>query len=451
MNRREFLATSSAAALAARPLAAAPQPNVIIILADDLGWRDVGFHGSEIRTPNIDRLASNGIEFSRFYSNPVCSPTRSALMTGRSAMRLGVMYSVIRPWLDYGVPVQEHFMPESFRAAGYQTAITGKWHLGHSRVAYMPNSRGFDHAYGHVNGAIDYFTHVRDGGLDWHRNGKSVREEGYSTDLIAAEASRFIRNRKPQRPFFLYVPFNAPHTPLQAPPDRIERYAPIADKRRRTFAAMVDSMDAGVGTILRTLEEQKVADNTIVLFFSDNGGPVAQAARNTPLRGAKGTCWEGGLRVPAILSWPGRLKPGTSKQVIAAIDVFPTLAGAAGVRPANKLPFDGKDLWTNIAAGRAEPREDLFFAVEAGNTVHYAVHRREWKLVREGAQDHLFRIDEDPNEERDLAPANPAVVKELAAALEKWCKLHPPNGIRASNRPPAGWKAPAQWAEAARA
>ncbi|MBM3745567.1 MAG: arylsulfatase, partial [Acidobacteria bacterium] len=264
MRRRDFLGVTAAAA--ARPAAAAP-PNVVIILADDLGWADVGFHGSEIRTPNLDRLATQGVRFERFYSYPLCSPTRSALMTGRSPMRLGVAYSVIRPWSSYGVPLEEHFMPQSFQAAGYSTAMTGKWHLGHARAGFMPNARGFDHAYGHVNGAIDYYTHIRDGGLDWHRNGRSVREEGYATDLLAGEAARIIENRDRNRPLFLYLPFNAPHTPLQAPQPLLDKYASIADPRRRTFAAMVDSLDQGVGRVLAALDKSGMADNTMVLFF----------------------------------------------------------------------------------------------------------------------------------------------------------------------------------------
>jgi arylsulfatase A-like enzyme len=447
LNRREFLAGAAGAAAAQ----ARKSPNIVILLADDLGWCDVGFHGSEIRTPNLDGLARESLQLDRFYSQPVCSPTRSALMTGRSPMRLGVQYHVIRPWFDYGVPLAEHFLPQSFQASGYQTAITGKWHLGHSRKAYMPNARGFDHAYGHVNGAIDYFTHERDGGLDWHRDGKSVREEGYSTDLLAGEAVQFIRKRNRERPFLLYVPFNAPHTPLQAPRERIAKYESIADPRRRTFAAMVDGLDDAAGRILRTLEEEKVAGDTIVLFFSDNGGPVAQAARNTPLRGAKGSCWEGGIRVPALLRWPGRLAAGRSSQVMSAIDVFPTLAAAAGVRPRNKLPLDGKNVWPLLSGGRAEPREALFFAVDSGRTTHFAVHRGEWKLVRSEGTDYLFRISEDPDEKNDVAARHPDVVKDLARQLLDWQKLHPAGGVRAADRPPAGWKAPAQWAEAARA
>jgi arylsulfatase A-like enzyme len=234
---------------------------------------------------------------------------------------------------------------------------------------------------------------------------------------------------------------------LQAPEERIAKYASLADPRRRTFAAMVDALDDGVGRILKTLSDEGISRNTIVLFFSDNGGPVAQAARNTPLRGAKGSCWEGGIRTPAVLCWPGALKPGESRQVVTACDVFPTLAAAAGVQPGNRLPLDGRNLWQSLSNGGVQAREALFFAVEIAR-LSSAVHRREWKLVREGT-DHLFRIDEDPNEERDLAVGNSALVKELAAELEAWRLLHPPGGIRNAPQPPAGWQAPPQWAEAA--
>ena len=456
MNRRTFLLTATGGLSLGRAATPASHPNVVIFLADDLGWADVGFHGSEIRTPNIDRMTREGMQFNRFYAFPLCSPTRSALMTGRSPMRFGVAYHVIRPWMDYGVPLTEHFMPESFRAAGYQTCITGKWHLGHSRKSYLPNARGFDHAYGHLNGNIDYFTHMREGGLDWHRNGKSVREEGYSTDLIAAEASRFIAQRDRRRPFFLYVPFNAPHTPLQAPPERIEKYASIQDKKRRVFAAMVEAMDEGIGKVLGTIEQEGIAKDTIVLFCSDNGGPVAQGARNRPLRSGKGSPWEGGVRVPAVLRWPGKVRAGaTSAQLISVIDVFPTLAAAAGVKPLNKLPLDGLDLWPEIISGKTRPRENLLFAVEAGEAFQYALYHREWKLVREvphsGAPvNHLYRIEEDPEEKNDLAAVHPAVVKDLAARVDAWAKLYPANGVRAAAEPPPGWKAPQKWAEAAR-
>jgi arylsulfatase A-like enzyme len=457
MNRRTFLASSFSAALAPPSHSAAPsRPNIVILLADDLGWHDVGFHGSEIRTPNIDRLATQSLRFERAYSFPVCSPTRSGLMTGRSPMRLGVAYTVIRPWSGYGVPLEERFMPQAFHDAGYQTFITGKWHLGHARKKFLPLARGFDHAYGHVNGAIDYFTHERDGGLDWSRDGKSVREEGYSTFLLGAEATRLIRQRDKDRPFFLYLPFNAPHAPLQAPPEYLDRYANIRDEKRRRYAAMTDAMDTTVGKVLSTLDSEGIAGNTLVLFFSDNGGPVASGATNTPLRAGKATTFEGGIRVPALMRWPGHLPAGsTSHQVMSMMDYFPTLAAAAGISPGNRLPLDGRNLWPSITSGKTEQRDDIFFVVENAATTHFAVHRREWKLVRDeprqgGAPTNLlFRIAEDPTEKNDLAAREPKLVADLVATLEQWRKLHPSGGVRESGAP-SGYTAPPQWLEAAK-
>lgn len=450
MERRELLQLPLAAAAAPR------RPNVVILLADDLGSADLGCYGGEIETPNLDRLAAQGVRFEQFCSFPVCSPTRSALMTGRSPMRLGIGYTVIRPWSDYGLPLSEHLLPESFKAAGYQTAITGKWHLGHARREYLPHHRGFDHAYGHLNGSIDYYTHAREGGLDWHRNGKSLREPGYTTDLIAGEAARWIRERDRSRPFLLYVPFNAPHAPLEAPEALIRKYGRIADSKRRVYAAMVDAMDSAAGRILRTLDEEGAAQDTLVLFFSDNGGPIDQGARNTPLRGAKGSVYEGGLRAPAILRWPGRIRAGArSRQVMTAMDVFPTLAAAAGVAPRNRLPLDGRDLWGDIRSERIRPREDLFFAIERASRTQCAVRRGPWKLVREidaggKTADALFNLDDDPNETTDVAVRHVALAKDLAVRIDPWRALYPNDGVHLSLAPPAGWKTPELWAEAAR-
>lgn len=451
MLRRNFLSLLPAAAAAAQ----SRRPNVVVILADDLGWHDVSYHGSEIRTPNVDRLGAQGVRFERAYSFPLCSPTRSGLMTGRSPMRLGTGYTVIRPWSDYGIPVTERFLPQPFRDAGYQTAITGKWHLGHAYRKFLPNARGFDLAYGHLNGALDYFTHEREGGLDWNRNGKSRREKGYTTFLLGDEACRFVKQRDKSRPFFLYVPFNAPHAPLQAPTEFLEQYAHIADPKRRSYAAMTAAMDHMVGRILATLDDEKVARDTLVLFFSDNGGPVRQGATNTPLRGAKGSCFEGGIRVPAAMRFPGRLPAGAvSQQVMTMMDYFPTLTAAAGVPTGPHQPFDGMNLWPAITSGKPVARGEIFFSVQSGANDQYAMLTPEWKLVRTAPRDGqprnlLFRIAEDPNETTDLSGQNPRVVAALAGKIEQWRKLHPRDGVRDTGQP-AGWKAPPLWAEAAR-
>lgn len=459
MNRRAFLASISGAAVAAAQTST--KPNIVILLADDLGWADVGFHSSEIRTPNLDGLARQSLEVERFYSCPLCSPTRSALMTGRYPLRFGIQYTVVRPWAQYGLPLDERTMADVFRAGGYETAMAGKWHLGHFERRYLPGARGFDHSYGHVNGAIDYYTHERDGGLDWHRNGQSLAEPGYSTELVGREAVARIEKRNKQKPLFLYVPFNAPHTPLQAPKEIEASYAAITDSKRRTFAAMVTELDTQVGRILEALDREKIADNTIVLFFSDNGGPTGSGAKNYPLRGAKGSTWEGGMRVPALLRYPGVLSEGLRlPQVMTAMDVLPTLAGAAGINAGGGKPLDGKNLWPALKARRAEPREDLFFAVDSATRTHYAVYSGEWKLVREepspgkpnsGAHTlSLFRIADDPRETKDLAAANAAVVESLTAKLDAWKQLHPAQGLRHSGAAPAGFTVPKSWVGAAR-
>ncbi len=306
------------ALLGVQPVAANQRPNIVIMLADDLGWSDVGFHGGEIDTPSLDRLAAEGVELSRFYTTPICSPTRAALMTGRDPMRLGVAYAVIMPWMNIGIHPREHFMPQTFQAAGYQTAMVGKWHLGHALQAYHPNERGFDHFYGHLHTEVGYFPpFANQGGKDFQQNGRSIERDGYETFILAEEVSRFIRERDRERPFFLYMPFIALHTPLDAPEDLQRKYAGLEDTRqparskntdesrqinrlmmipsaRPMYAAVVDAMDQAIGQVLNTLDEEGLAEDTIVLFFSDNGGAAyaTGGADNVPLRGGKGETWE---------------------------------------------------------------------------------------------------------------------------------------------------------------
>lgn len=464
---------------------AAGKPNIIIMVADDLGWSDVGFHGSDIDTPSLDRLAQEGVELSRFYTTPICSPTRAALMTGRDPIRLGVAYSVIFPWSNAGIHPQEHFMPQSFQAAGYQTAMVGKWHLGHSLQAYHPNERGFEHFYGHLHTEVGYFPpFANQGGKDFQQNGESIEKDGYESFILADEVSRFIRERDADKPFFVYMPFIAPHTPLDAPEDLVQKYADLEDDRqparskntdqtrkmnrlmgipsaRPMYAAVVDGMDQAVGRVLETLDEEGIADNTIVLFFSDNGGAAyaTGGADNVPLRGGKGETWEGGIRVVSLLRWPDRLKAGVKmEQIMSAMDVFPTLAEAAGVEPGNDtFELDGRSMWPAIADGKRQPREDLlFFTSETPirGSFMFTAFNDHWKLVQEIQQgllsatvtNYLFRIDEDPNEYNNLASEYPGVVEKLAGEIHYWRTLYPVAGTRSELVPPPGWRAPKDWA-----
>ena len=448
-TRRQFVAS----------LAVPARPNVVIVLADDLGWRDVGFHGGKTPTPHIDRIAREGLELARCYAFPFCSPTRSALLTGRMPIRYGMVFTVIRPWSPHGLPVEEHLLPETLKSLGYQTACIGKWHLGHAHRRLLPNARGFDHFYGHVNADVDYFSHRHMGGLDWQRNGVSVEEEGYSTALLAKEAVNWIRQRDRTRPFFLYLPFNAVHTPLSAPDEVMVKYRQLPNARLRVLAGAIDAMDAAVGQVLDVLDSEGLAKDTLVLFLSDNGGALAQGSDNSPLRAGKGTAYEGGIRVPAAIRFPGRVAAGAkSQQVLAVTDLFPTLLGAVGGTPQGKKPLDGLNLWPQLSGATVLAREPLFFGVKSNERAdfRYAALHGEWKLIRTveqgkaGAAEYLFHLASDPAEAKDVRDANPAKARELSAALDQWLALHPDGDILSSVRPHPGWIPPKDYAAAAR-
>ena len=481
---RTILAVIAVSILASAQVTAAERPNVVVIVADDLGWADVGYHGGNIDTPSLDRLAEQGVQLNRFYTTPICSPTRAALMTGRDPMRLGVAYGVIMPWDNIGVNPAEHFMPESFGAAGYQTAMVGKWHLGHAQMTYHPNERGFEHFYGHLHTEVGFYPPFANvGGKDFQVNGVTADDEGYETYLLADEVSRYIRERDTQKPFFIYMPFIAPHTPLDAPAELQEKYKDIdtdlpparsnqTDSTRRIskmlmresarpmYAAVVDGMDQAIGQVLNTLDEEGLSDNTIVLFFSDNGGAAYSygGADNAPLRGGKGETFEGGIRVVSLMRWPEKLQGGQIfDQVMTVMDVFPTLADAAGVDPLNTFEFDGSSLWSSISEGTTHTREDMImFASEIPiyGSFKLTAFDNTWKLVQEMEQDqlsttvtnYLFKIADDPNEYNNLAAEYPDIVVSMSKAISEWRALHPVSGTRSVLIPPPGWRAPKDWA-----
>lgn len=426
------LAMAVAAALSA-PVAAQAQgarPNIVYIVADDLGWADVGFHGSDIRTPNIDQLAQEGVRLEQFYVQPMCTPTRAALMTGRYPLRYGLQSFVILPEQTYGLATDERLLPQVLKDAGYRTAIVGKWHLGHADRAYWPNARGFDYQYGPLIGEIDYFTHKVHGVTDWYRNGVPLEEPGYVTTLLGQDAVRLVEGHDAATPLFLYLAFTAPHTPFQAPQEAIDRYPGIADPNRRTYAAMVSVMDEQIGAVMKALERKGMRDNTLVVFHSDNGGVRTAAfageiatkgdlpASNGPFRDGKGALYEGGTRAVALANWPGRIRPGAVTGMMHVTDMLPTLAGRAGVQPTGTKPLDGMDVWSTISANAPSPRTEVVYNVEM---FRGAVRQGDWKLVWHAplpSRIELFDIARDPSEKTNLAAQNADRVKELQARIE---------------------------------
>ena len=449
-TRRDFLrAFGAAAALSAMsPLGfcddkKGQKPNIVIILADDLGWADVGYHGGRISTPSIDRLAREGVCLENFHACPLCSPTRAGLMTGRWPIRYGMGESVITPWRKYGLPTSERTLADLVAKAGYERrGVIGKWHLGHYKKEYLPLNRGFTYFYGHYNGAFDYFTHKREGQLDWHRNFETCHDGGYSTDLIGREAVRFIDDSPVDRPFFLYVPFNAPHLPLQAKQQDIAKYRHIDNEKKRIYAAMVDSMDQAIGRILKALDAKGIADNTFVLFFSDNGG--TSYGDNRPWRGGKGAVYEGGVRVPAVARWPAGISGGRSiDAMMGYIDVYPTVKRVAGVTETDSNPLDGRDMLDVIRGTAKSPKRDWFSYIAQGNPDKTAICDGTWKLLVLGGSAldvplaqatrlgeskakptvELFRLDRDPGEQTNLATEHPEIVARLIERLKKFRRL----------------------------
>ena len=457
------------------------RPNVIIFLVDDLGWADISLRGAPIDTPSIDSLFEEGVTLDRFYATPICSPTRAALMTGRDPMRLGMSYSVVMPWMNNGVHPDEHFMPESFKTAGYQTAMVGKWHLGHSQEIYHPNARGFDDFYGHMHTEVGYFPpFANQGGIDFQRNGTTISDKGYETFLLADEATRWIEARDKEKPFFLYMPFLAPHTPLEAPDDLVKKYADLEDKRELTrslsidrtrtlngfspsarpmYAAVVDGLDQAIGQVLDTLSAEGIEEETIILFSSDNGGAAyaGGGADNFPLRGGKGDTYEGGIRVIAAMKWKGKIEAGSKfSSIMTVMDVFPTLASAAEVPMLNTKEIWGRDMWPGMRdSNEIKLSKNVYFASETPNygEFHTTVFNDKWKLVQVitsslleiNVNNQLFDINNDPNEYKNLANKYPKLVEMMADQIRKWRALHPISGIRAQIVPPPGWRAPKDW------
>lgn len=411
------------------------RPNILFIVADDLGWSDVGWHGGFSKTPILDDLVRSGIELDRHYVQPVCTPTRTALMSGRYPGRFGPQ--ALAPSNLRAMPIGTVTLAAALKSLGYETAQFGKWHLG-SRPEWGPNQFGFDLSYGTLTGAADPWTHkYRHGAYEdtWHRNGEHFEEQGNATELVAAAAVKQIRTAK--RPWFVYVAFHAVHTPVDAPDKYKKLYEgvkfsddPAKQDSRLRLAAETSQLDAKVGELIAAVNETGQRDNTLIVFTSDNGGieslknayvgDVADSplnSENDPLRGQKNTLYEGGIRVAAFANWPGKLKPGKHTSPMHIVDWFPTIAHIAGYHPPRDLEWDGIDEWPALASEHPAPQpRTIYIAMKGGHTLIHG----DWKLIRrDKAKAQLFNLADDPYEKLNLAAKEPARVKELTVLLEK--------------------------------
>lgn len=414
-------------------------PNIVIFVSDDTGWNDVGYHNPDIKTPNIDRLVQQGVELDHFYVSPVCSPTRAALLTGRPPSRFGILEPIAGK-SELALPRETVTLAQLLRRNGYQTAITGKWHLG-LRPEVGPKQYGFDYSYGYFHGQLDQYTHIyKNGDRTWHRNDQFVDEEGHATDLITREAIRFIKKlRDKVRPFFLYVPFSVPHFPVQEEERWVNLYPNIENDSRRRYAAAMTHKDHGMGQIMAALEDENLIQDTLVIYFSDNGGqekwaagpdnysgkfqPCDQLGDNRPLRGWKGELYEGGIRVPAVVYWQGKLPSIKVSETIDVQDWYPTIANLVGAKISADWNIAGVNVWT-VLHGAKLPQRVLYWRTNK----QFAVRKGNWKLIHNGQSlDHgdeeLFDLQHDPHEQRNLLLAFPEIVKELRAEMLKQSSL----------------------------
>lgn len=417
-------------------VADAAKPNVLVIVADDLGYHDVGFQGSkEIPTLHLDKLAASGVRCTNGYvSHPFCSPTRAGMMSGRYQHRFG--HENNPAWLPEslteGLPLSVVTFPVLMKQAGYVTGAVGKWHLG-AHPQFHPMKRGFDEYFGALGGGHAYFpsgSRSVEYGIPLNRNGKDEAQTGYLTEQFGDEAAAFVgRHARGKKPWMLYLAFNAPHTPLEAPEAWLEKFKHIENSSRRTYAAMVAAMDEAIGEVMAKVEVEGERENTLVFFVSDNGGPNLEKKSgtnftdNTPLRGAKGDLYEGGVRVPFLVSWPAKIQPGTYEEPVIALDFLATSLAAAGESALAPKDLDGVNLLpflTGEASG--VPHETLFWR-SGGFGGKHSVRRGNWKLVTGAAKGYeLYDLGADVGEVKDLAEAKPEVVGELVAAIRDWEK-----------------------------
>ncbi|KAL4218594.1 hypothetical protein ACF0H5_021184 [Mactra antiquata] len=421
-------------------------PHIIFIVADDLGWNDVGWHNDQMYTPNLDKLAKNGVILNSSYVQPVCTPSRNCFMTGYYPFHTGLQHEVIHPLMPGYLPSNFTLLPEKLKTLGYTTHIVGKWHLGFCNKKYTPTYRGFDSFMGYYNGAEDYYTHVRDDGYDWRWNTSIYHppRNKYSAEIIADQAINILHRVDPDiQPLYLYLPFQSVHDPLQVPERYENIYSNITSKERRTYCGMVSALDEAVGNITQVLKSRGFMKNALIVFTTDNGGPTYLAANNLPLRGAKTTLWEGGTKgVSFVYSENLLSKTGyINTEMIHAVDWFPTLLYLAGGKLGESM--DGVNQWKTISEGKLSARNEFIYNIDdiANNA---AIRVGKYKLIQGSPGSHngwtplpplmdddsaknktfsgyqLFDIENDPTEHYDIADQCPDTVQQLISRLKHY-------------------------------
>lgn len=414
------------------------KPNIILIIADDAGWNDVGYHGSEIKTPNIDFLAKNGVEMDRFYVNPTCSPSRASLFTGKPASRMGIV-APISDKSQLKLPDSIPTLPKLLHKNNYQTALIGKWHLG-LQPSSGPKAYGFDYSYGFLHGQLDQYTHLyKNGDKTWYRNGEFIEEKGHVTDLLTNEAIKWISEiRDPKKNFFLEVAYSAPHFPLQEEQKWKDPYMnSIQDSSRRDYAAAMSHMDNSIGILLEKLKKENLDKNTVVIFMSDNGAMQDWDSKNeyngihpsntvlgdnTPLRDWKTSNYEGAIRVPCIFYWKDHLKKYKNENYISVIDLLPSILSLAGD---NNMPqsIEGKNVWPTVSENKTITKKEIYVR----GHLQESLINKPWKIIRTRhantpADYELYDIEKDPQEKDNLILQNKSVAEEMKIALENQFK-----------------------------
>ena len=398
-----------------------PKPNIVVFLADDMNWHYPGFNSGPCETPNLDRLAKEGTRLTRFYVHSVCSPTRAAFLTGRYPFRNG-MEERSHGNDTAGMLFDERTLAQALKQTGYDTALIGKWHLGNWYQRQLPLQRGFDHHYGLYGALISYNGKTRGLWYDWHRDGETIREDGYTTDLFAREFERLMAARNNDRPFFYYVAFNAMHSPYDAPPRLVDKYRKLAAAAPRLGKnappqelATLESMDTAIGKMIAAMNAKGVLDNTLIVFFNDNGG----ANENPPFRGGKGSTCEGGVRVPCIIHWPGHVPADKMVDgMVHVTDLYPTLLKLAGGSLDQPLPLDGMDMWDVFTGRKPSPRTEVVHNLPnggRGEMGEMSICQEPWKLVGK----ELYDLSNDSGEKTDMAAKHPDIYQKLNARIQQ--------------------------------